>query len=90
MSWGNRELLPKSTVDYPAAVRYLNPTEKWIDIKALSNPDNTADLNAFSKSMRQALGKEQLDGTIQFVEGDPMTQAFSATMRTSITEYITG
>jgi hypothetical protein len=90
MSWGNREILKKSTVDYPAGVRYFDSTEKWIDIKALSNPDNTADLNAFSKSMRQALGKEQLDGTIQFVEGDPMTQAFSATMRTSITEYITG
>lgn len=88
MSWGNRDYKQKSSPQYPAAVAYADNTEKWIDIAALSNPDKAADLSAWAKSMNRAIGKEQLNGDVMLVEGDALTDAFAATMKKSIAEYV--
>ena len=92
MSWGNRSTVDIS-VNNPLGVRYgsANPRE-WLDIKTISNLDPNVGGRTFFDSLQRTLGQEIVSPTgipaYAFVEGDKVTEAFAATVKTAVADYI--
>jgi hypothetical protein len=92
MSWGNRSVVDVS-VNNPLGVRFGNGNPReWLDIKTVSNLDPNVGGKTFFDSLQRTLGQEIVtpSGTpaYAFVEGDKVTEAFAATVRTAVADYI--
>jgi hypothetical protein len=93
MSWGNRSVVDVS-VNNPLGVRYgaQNPRE-WLNIKAIANMDPNVGGKSLFDSIQRTLGQEIVDPQsglpmFTFIEGDKMTGAVAATVKTAIADYI--
>jgi hypothetical protein len=93
MSWGNRGVVDVS-INNPLGIRYgaKNPRE-WLNIKAIANMDPKADGKSFFDSLQRTLGQEIVDPArnlpvYTFIEGDKVTDAVAATVKTAIADYI--
>jgi len=93
MSWGNRSVVDVS-VNNPLGVRYgaQNPRE-WLNIKAIANMDPNVGGKSLFDSIQRTLGQEIVDPQsglpmFTFIEGDKMTGAVAATVKTAVADYI--
>ena len=92
MSWGNRSVVDVS-VNNPLGIRYGKNAREWLDIKSVANMDPTVEGKSWFDSIQRTLGQEIVDPQsglpmFTFVEGDKMTGAVAATMKTAIADYI--
>ena len=92
MSWGNRSVVDVS-VNNPLGIRYGKNAREWLDIKSVANMDPTAEGKSWFDSIQRTLGQEIVDPQsglpmFTFIEGDKMTGAVAATMKTAIADYI--
>ncbi len=93
MSWGNRSVVDVS-VNNPLGVRYgaQNPRE-WLNIKAIANMDPNVGGKSLFDSIQRTLGQEIVDPQsglpmFTFIEGDKMTAAVAATVKTAVADHI--
>jgi hypothetical protein len=92
MSWGNRSVVDVS-VNNPLGIRYGKNAREWLDIKSVANMDPTVEGKSWFDSIQRTLGQEIVDPQsglpmFTFIEGDKMTGAVAATMKTAIADYI--
>ena len=93
MSWGDRGVVDVS-INNPLGIRYgaKNPRE-WLNIKAIANMDPNVGGKSFFDSLQRTLGQEIVDPASNlpvytFIEGDKVTDAVAATVKTAVADYI--
>jgi hypothetical protein len=92
MSWGNRSNVDVS-VNNPLGIRYSANPREWFNVKQVSNMDPNVQGKSWFDSLQRTLGDEVIDpatGLPQytFVEGTNMTNAVTATVKTTIADYL--